>query len=157
MQYVNFGSAGVKVSRLALGLGFRGQNDEQEAEKLVRTALDSGINLIDCANVYGLMDDRKHAGRSEVILGRALKARGLTPSPHHAEGIPGENRTLLDPTLGIYRFNELAVLRGATMPALLLESGIIVNRDEEQAIQSGRYHPKVAAALVQAVTQYCSQ
>ena len=25
MQYVNFGSAGVKVSRVALGLGLRGQ------------------------------------------------------------------------------------------------------------------------------------
>ena len=28
MEYVNFGKAGVKVSPLALGLGFRGQGDE---------------------------------------------------------------------------------------------------------------------------------
>ncbi len=75
MEYVNFGTAGVKVSRLALGLGLRGQSDEQEAERLVRRAIDSGINLIDCANVYGLMDDRNYAGRSEVILGRAMKGR----------------------------------------------------------------------------------
>lgn len=92
-----------------------------------------------------------------TLLGRALTARGLTPSPHHAEAIPGENRTLLDPGLGIYRFDELAVLRGATMPALLLESGIIVNRDEEQAIQNGGYHPKVVAALIDAISQYCSR
>jgi N-acetylmuramoyl-L-alanine amidase len=90
-----------------------------------------------------------------TFLGRALEAQGLTPSLHHAEAIPGENRTLIDPELGIYGFDELAVLRGATMPALLLESGLIVNRDEEQAIQSGIYHPKVVAALVEAITRYC--
>jgi 1-deoxyxylulose-5-phosphate synthase len=75
MEYVNFGSAGVKVSRLALGLGLRGQADEATAERLIRRAIDRGINLIDCANVYGLMDDRASAGRSEIILGRALKGR----------------------------------------------------------------------------------
>ncbi len=91
------------------------------------------------------------------LLGHALKSKGLTPSLHHAEAIPGEGRTLLDPAFGIYRFDELAVLRGATMPALLLESGLIVNRDEEQAIRSGNYHPKVVAALVEAITRYCSR
>jgi aryl-alcohol dehydrogenase-like predicted oxidoreductase len=75
MEYVSFGSAGVKVSRLALGLGLRGQADEAAAERLIRRAIDQGINLIDCANVYGLMDDRTYAGRSEVILGRALKGQ----------------------------------------------------------------------------------
>ena len=75
MEYVNFGTAGIKVSRLALGLGLRGQSDEAAAERLINTALDCGINLIDCANVYGLMDDRAYAGRSEVILGRAIKGR----------------------------------------------------------------------------------
>jgi aryl-alcohol dehydrogenase-like predicted oxidoreductase len=75
MEYVSFGSAGVTVSRLALGLGLRGQADEAAAERLIRRAIDQGINLIDCANVYGLMDDRAFAGRSEVILGRALKGQ----------------------------------------------------------------------------------
>lgn len=89
-------------------------------------------------------------------LGTALKARGLKPSMHHAEPIPGENRTLLVPELGIYRFDDLAVLRGASMPSLLLESAVIVNREEEHAIQSGLYHPKVVSALVDAVTQFCN-
>jgi 1-deoxyxylulose-5-phosphate synthase len=75
MEYVNFGSAGVQVSRLALGLGLRGQADEQAVERLIHGAFDRGINLFDCANVYGLMDDRAYAGRSEEILGRALKGR----------------------------------------------------------------------------------
>src|ERR671939_824671 len=73
MEYVQFGSAGLRVSRLALGMGLRGQSDEAEAERLIQVAFDRGINLFDCANVYGLMDDRAFAGRSEQILGRALR------------------------------------------------------------------------------------
>jgi aryl-alcohol dehydrogenase-like predicted oxidoreductase len=75
MDYINFGSAGVKISRLVLGMGLRGQADEAAAQRLVEYALDHGVNLIDCANVYGPMDDRANIGRSEVVLGRALKGR----------------------------------------------------------------------------------
>ncbi len=75
MEYVNFGQAGVQVSRLALGLGFRGQGDETEAQRVIEHTIDQGINLIDCANVYGTMDDRANIGRSEVILGKALKGK----------------------------------------------------------------------------------
>ena len=75
MEYVNFGSAGIKVSRLALGMAFRGQADEVIAERVVNYAIDQGINLIDCANIYGPMDDRANIGRSEIILGRALKGK----------------------------------------------------------------------------------
>ena len=75
MQYVNFGSAGVKVSRVALGLGLRGQHDEKEARNLVAASLDLGVNLFDCANIYGLGDDRAFRGTSEVLLGKALQGR----------------------------------------------------------------------------------
>jgi aryl-alcohol dehydrogenase-like predicted oxidoreductase len=75
MNYVNFGSAGVKVSPLALGLGLRGQDDEAAAQHLIEHAIACGINLIDCANIYGPMDDRANIGRSEVVLGRAIKGK----------------------------------------------------------------------------------
>ena len=75
MDYVNFGLGGVKVSRIALGLGFRGQRDPADGEKAIRAALDGGLNLIDCANVYGYMDDRANTGSSETLLGRVLKGR----------------------------------------------------------------------------------
>ena len=75
MEYVNFGEAGVKVSPLALGLGLRGQSDENEAQRLIEHAIDNGINLIDCANIYGPMDDRANIGRSEVVLGKAIKGK----------------------------------------------------------------------------------
>lgn len=76
-EYVNFGSAGVMVTRMALGLGFRGQNDADIARQTIETAIDGGINLIDCANVYGLGDDRRRAGTSEIILGKLIKERGI--------------------------------------------------------------------------------
>ena len=67
MDYINFGCAGVKVSRVALGLGLRGQADEGMAQHLVEHAIESGINFIDCANFY-------FQGRCETLLGKTLKS-----------------------------------------------------------------------------------
>ncbi len=75
MEYVRFGSAGVKVSPIALGLGLRGQESRIKAQRLIERAIDSGVNLIDCANVYGLGDDRRVRGTSEQALARVLKSR----------------------------------------------------------------------------------
>ena len=74
MKYVNFGNSGVKVSRIALGLGLRGEGDASKAEKFIKSTIDLGVNLIDCANVYGLLDERINAGTSEQILGKVLKS-----------------------------------------------------------------------------------
>jgi aryl-alcohol dehydrogenase-like predicted oxidoreductase len=104
MEYVNFGTAGVKISRLALGMGLRGQADEAAAQRLVEHAIDQGINLIDCANIYGPMDDRANIGRSEVVLGRALKGRRddvvITSKVHSRIG-PGPN------DMGLSRYHIL--------------------------------------------------
>ena len=39
MKYVNFGNSGVKVSRIALGLGLRGEGDASKAEKFIKKIL----------------------------------------------------------------------------------------------------------------------
>lgn len=75
MDYVNFGSTGLRVSPLALGLGLRGQGDLSAAQRMIEHALDQGINLIDCANVYGTLDVPESVGQSEQALGKALKGR----------------------------------------------------------------------------------
>ena len=76
MEYVNFGKAGVKVSRIALGLSFREQSNPSEAQKVVERAFDLGITFFDCANVYGPTGrDAFDAGHSEKILGRVIKGR----------------------------------------------------------------------------------
>ena len=73
MEYGYLGHSGLTVSRMALGLGLRDQHDERQAERLIRRAVDRGITLFDCANVYGLGDDRAFVGTSEAMLGRVLK------------------------------------------------------------------------------------
>ena len=52
MEYALLGDTGLRVSRIALGLAFRGQTDVEEMERTVRRGLDSGINFLDCANNY---------------------------------------------------------------------------------------------------------
>ncbi|MCY3737130.1 MAG: aldo/keto reductase [Gemmatimonadaceae bacterium] len=73
MEYVELGRSGLRVSRLACGLGFRGQEDAGEAERAIERAVELGINFIDCANVYGLGDEHKVRGTSEQVLARVLK------------------------------------------------------------------------------------
>jgi aryl-alcohol dehydrogenase-like predicted oxidoreductase len=74
MEYTRLGSAGLKVSRIALGcMSFATPTerspwtlDDEDAEPVFRQALDAGITFWDTANVYG-------RGTSEEITGRALK------------------------------------------------------------------------------------
>ncbi|MYK41816.1 MAG: hypothetical protein F4049_16555 [Gemmatimonadetes bacterium] len=65
MEYVKFGRSGLKVSRLAYGLGLRGQEDADEAERAIERAVELGINFIDCANIYGFGDVYETRGTSE--------------------------------------------------------------------------------------------
>lgn len=81
------------------------------------------------------------------ILGATLRAAGFTPSPHHAEPIPGESRPFADRENGVYYFDDLVVLRAATLPAVLLEAGIIVNRADEQKLRQPEMQARIAAAL----------
>lgn len=76
MRYQKLGHTGLFVSELCLGTmtfggegglwGKVGQLRQAEAEQLVGSALDAGINFIDTADVYS-------EGRSEEITGQALK------------------------------------------------------------------------------------
>src|SRR5687767_3446639 len=76
MEYVSFGSAGVKVSRLTLGMGLRGEGHDAAArERLVHRAIERGVNLFDCANVYWSRGAGGYVGRAEEVLGRALRGR----------------------------------------------------------------------------------
>ncbi|WP_336366185.1 aldo/keto reductase [Marinobacter sp. C2H3] len=74
------GHSGLFVSELCLGTmtfgggddmwGLIGQLQQDQADELVKTALEAGINFIDTANVYG-------GGASERITGQALKNLGV--------------------------------------------------------------------------------
>jgi N-acetylmuramoyl-L-alanine amidase len=89
-------------------------------------------------------------------VGRELEESAFVPSPHHAEAIAGEHRTLLDAKLGIYRFDELIVLKTAMMPALLIETGIIVNRVDEILLGNAAYQEAFVRAVARGLWGYCA-
>ena len=91
-------------------------------------------------------------------LGLALKEKGLAYTPHYTEKIMGaRRRQLVDREAGVYRFDRLAVLLGTKMPAVLLEAGSIINRDEELVMESPERQGSIAEAVTEAVERFCAQ
>ena len=69
MQYRRLGNSGLKVSAVGLGTNnFGGRTDEARSVEVINRALDLGVTTFDTADIYNL-------GRSEEIIGRALKGR----------------------------------------------------------------------------------
>ena len=77
MKYTTLGSTGLKVSRLCIGCmsfggpdakGFEWTLGYEDSKRVIDRAIDLGINFFDTADVYS-------NGRSEQIVGRALKGR----------------------------------------------------------------------------------
>ncbi|WEV65725.1 aldo/keto reductase [Bifidobacterium sp. ESL0764] len=66
MKYSELGTSGVKASRVALGAMRIRSKSRDEAQEIVRTALDGGINFFDTADCYG-------DGASSRELGQALQ------------------------------------------------------------------------------------
>ncbi|WP_420997987.1 aldo/keto reductase [Cupriavidus sp. 30B13] len=75
MEHIEIGTSGLQASRIGLGTwaigGWMwGGADEREAIATIQRAVALGVTLIDTAPVYGF-------GRSEEIVGKALKEAGL--------------------------------------------------------------------------------
>ena len=80
MKYTKLGNTGIEVSRICVGCMSYGKASEdfhlwtlpqEETTKMVRHALDLGVNFFDTANCYS-------HGTSEEFLGVALKDAGVT-------------------------------------------------------------------------------
>lgn len=70
MEYRLFGRTGVRIAPIALGTANFGRlTGEEEAARILSSALDGGINLIDTADSY-------QEGESERIIGRFLARTG---------------------------------------------------------------------------------
>jgi len=91
------------------------------------------------------------------FLGKELQARGLQYTPHYTLPLMGHRRReLIDAKAGVYRYDQLIVLRETHMPAVLLEAGSIVNRQEELQLASPERRTLTSAAIVAAVGDFCA-
>ena len=91
------------------------------------------------------------------LLGRELKTQGLRYTPHYTSPeMSWRRRELLDAEAGVYRFDQLVVLRDTKMPAVLLEAGSIVNRAEELILGTEERQAQIATAVTKAVEQFCA-
>ena len=95
-----------------------------------------------------------HSYRFAEQLGQSLHQLGRLPTLHHAENIAGEHRELLNVDLGVYRFDDLIVLAKTSIPAVLLEVGVIVDANDEQYVANEANQEKMCAAIVRAVQTY---
>ncbi len=82
-------------------------------------------------------------------IGAEMRKAGFTRSLYHADPVLGESRPFADEANGVHYFDNLAVAKSATMPALLFEAGVLVNKAEEAVLA----RPETQAAMAGAITQ----
>jgi len=146
MQYRTFGTLDWKVSALGFGAmrlpvidDTPGKIDEPEAIRMIRHAIDGGVNYVDTAYPY-------HGGMSEPLVARALKdgyrdkVRLATKSPSWLLQTPGDFHKYLDEQLGRLQtdhidFYLIHALNKARWPAL---RDMKIGKEAQKAIADGR-------------------
>jgi N-acetylmuramoyl-L-alanine amidase len=103
---------------------------------------------------FSLFVSRKNAAVGPSLacasaIGAALRRAGFSPSLYHADPIPGESKPFADRANGVHYYDNLVVLKTARTPAVLLEAGVIVNRDEELNVRSEGVRGRIAAAVAE--------
>jgi N-acetylmuramoyl-L-alanine amidase len=89
-----------------------------------------------------------------LILGSEMLHNGFCPTLHHAEKFTGGDKDLIDKTRGIYKYNNLVVLKNTNMPAVLFECGIIKNQYEELRLSNSEYQHRLADTIFTAIRKY---
>ncbi|HSK78468.1 MAG TPA: N-acetylmuramoyl-L-alanine amidase [Thermoanaerobaculia bacterium] len=128
------GAHGAETYFLSLGAGkpeHEGQDSEDAAAGDDVASSDLDLILWDLAQSQHLEESQKFANLVQRELNEALqlKDRGVKQAPFR-------------------------VLKGAAMPAVLVELGFINNPEEEKKLQDGGYRADLIDALARAVTRY---
>jgi N-acetylmuramoyl-L-alanine amidase len=90
------------------------------------------------------------------LVGKEMKAQGLQYAQQYTQAIMGRyQHPLLNKETGVYSYDQLVVLRSTRMPAVLLEAGSIINRDEELKMDSPERRDIIGSAVAAAVAEFC--
>ena len=84
-------------------------------------------------------------------IGAEMRAAGFTPSRYHADPVLGENRPFADEANGVHYYDNLAVGKTAAMPSVLVEAGVIANRQDEAKMRDPATRGRVARAIAAGV------
>lgn len=120
---------------------------------------DRALRYCDLFQGYSLFYSEKNPSSEKSLelahsIGQELRIAGFTPTDHHAEPIKGENRDFVDPEHGIYRFDDLLVLKSADTPSVLLEAGVILNRIEERALNDPARQQRMSCAVCAGILKF---
>jgi N-acetylmuramoyl-L-alanine amidase len=122
-------------------------HDSVKEELLPQADRFSGFSLF----VSRLNPEAEKSLACASAIGARLRAAGFTASRYHADPVTGAPRPFADETNGVHWYDNLAVGRTATMPSVLLEGGVIVNREEERRMRDPEVRRRIAAAVAQGV------
>jgi N-acetylmuramoyl-L-alanine amidase len=90
------------------------------------------------------------------LVGKEMKAQGLQYAQQYTQAIMGRyQHPLLNKETGVYSYDQLVVLRSTRMPAVLLEAGSIINRDEELKMDLPERRDIISNAVATAVKEFC--
>jgi N-acetylmuramoyl-L-alanine amidase len=90
------------------------------------------------------------------LVGKEMKAQGLSYAKQYTQAIMGRyQHPLLNKETGVYSYDKLIVLRKTRMPAVLLEAGSIINRDEELKMSSPERRDIISSGVTAAVKEFC--
>jgi len=89
--------------------------------------------------------------RCASAMGTALRSGGFSPSLFHADPRFGQMRQFADERNGVHWFDGLVVLKTAMQPAVLLEAGMLINRNEELMLQRPDVRENIGSALAGAI------
>lgn len=124
----------------------QGEQTEQKWREL------SGFSVI-----YHPNNQHSHESlRLAQLIADELFQAGFKPNPYHAKDIQGERRPLVDVTRAVYTGREY-VLRESSMPAVIVEAGVIVNPFEEKTIGQPETQRRIVESIDKAVQKYFAE
>jgi len=90
------------------------------------------------------------------LVAKEMKASGLQYAQQYSQPVMGRYRhPLLNEETGVYSYDKLIVLKSTQMPAVLLEAGSIINRDEELKMDSPERQDMISSGVTAAVKEFC--